>query len=134
MGDSITEGSVASVEKSEGAELRALEACPRSLAGAVARTCRCRTSASLAGAARAGDLIKTDEVIALIETDKVTIDVRYPGSKPGVVTSISIAADDTVSVGQAVAVVDDDPDKVAAAGGGGGGDDAPSEVRRWRPI
>jgi pyruvate/2-oxoglutarate dehydrogenase complex dihydrolipoamide acyltransferase (E2) component len=61
--------------------------------------------------------VKSDEVIALIETDKVTIDVRYTGSQPGVLTSLGIGADDTVTVGQVVGVVDDDPSAVEAAGG-----------------
>lgn len=69
--------------------------------------------------ASAGDLINTDEVIALIETDKVTIDVRYTASEPGVIKSISMAEGDTVTVGQVVAVVDNDPEAVKAAGGGG---------------
>jgi pyruvate/2-oxoglutarate dehydrogenase complex dihydrolipoamide acyltransferase (E2) component len=67
----------------------------------------------------AGAVVQPDEVLALIETDKVTIDVRYTGSKPGVLNSISLAADDVVTVGQAVAVVDDDEATVEAAGGAG---------------
>lgn len=81
MGDSISEGTVASVEKKE------------------------------------GQVVQSDEVIAIIETDKVTIDVRYTGSKPAVLTSIKLSPEDTVTVGQVVATVDDDEGKVSEAGG-----------------
>jgi pyruvate/2-oxoglutarate dehydrogenase complex dihydrolipoamide acyltransferase (E2) component len=72
----------------------------------------------------AGDVVQSDDVIAQIETDKVTIDVQHTGSKPGVLTSLSVAAEDTVSVGQEIGSLDDDPDKVAEAGGGSGGGSA----------
>jgi 2-oxoglutarate dehydrogenase E2 component (dihydrolipoamide succinyltransferase) len=75
-----------------------------------------------AGVARyAGDVVNTDDVIAQIETDKITIDVQHTSSKPGVLTSLGVSADDTVTVGQVIAILDDDPDKVAEAGGGGSG-------------
>lgn len=65
----------------------------------------------------AGDVVMTDDILALIETDKVTIDVRYSGSKPAVLKSMTISPEDTVTVGQTVAVYDDDEAAVAAAGG-----------------
>jgi pyruvate/2-oxoglutarate dehydrogenase complex dihydrolipoamide acyltransferase (E2) component len=67
MGDSITEGTIAAVLKSEGAS------------------------------------VNEDEPIAQIETDKITIDVRAP--KTGVVESIKVKVEDTVTVGQTVASV-----------------------------
>ncbi len=65
-------------------------------------------------------------MLAQIETDKVTIDVRYTEAQPGVVSKVLINDDDTVSVGQDCFVVD-----VGATGGkesGGGGEkEAPKE-------
>ena len=57
-----------------------------------------------------GDDVATDEVVAQIETDKVTIDVRAPTS--GSVTRVDAKPGDTVSVGQSV---------MAFAAGKGGG-------------
>jgi len=48
-----------------------------------------------------GDAVEVDEVIAQIETDKVTIDVRSP--EAGAIAEILVAEEDTVTVGQAVA-------------------------------
>ena len=50
--------------------------------------------------------MKEDDVLIQVETDKVTIDVRYTESEPGTVKEILVAADDTVTVGQDVAVVE----------------------------
>jgi pyruvate/2-oxoglutarate dehydrogenase complex dihydrolipoamide acyltransferase (E2) component len=63
---------------------------------------------------RAGDFIQSDQSVATIETDKVSIEVSYTGSKPGVLTSIDIAKGDKVTVGQAIATVDDSQDTTAA--------------------
>ena len=65
----------------------------------------------------AGDLVNTDDVIAVIETDKVSIDLRYTGSKPGILKSLQISSDQEVEVDQVVGVVDDDAAGVEAAGG-----------------
>ena len=85
MGDSITEGSVVSVDVS------------------------------------VGDVVSEDALIAQIETDKVTIDVRYTGKEPGKVTGVLVKAGDTVEVGTPVANVEtggvDAPTKAAAAAG-----------------
>ena len=59
-----------------------------------------------------------DEVLAQIETDKVTIDVRYTTGKPGKLTKMLIKEEDTVSVGQEVAVVEEGAE--GSSGGGGG--------------
>jgi 2-oxoglutarate dehydrogenase E2 component (dihydrolipoamide succinyltransferase) len=50
-----------------------------------------------------GTQVAVDQVIAQIETDKVTIDVRAPTA--GVLQSFAVAKGDTVKVGQAVATV-----------------------------
>ena len=47
-----------------------------------------------------GDEVATDETVAQIETDKVTIDVRAPSG--GTVTRVDAKVGDTVNVGQAV--------------------------------
>ena len=70
MGDSITEGAVASIDVS------------------------------------VGDVVSEDALIAQIETDKVTIDVRYTGTEPGKVTGVLVKAGDTVEVGTPVASVE----------------------------
>ncbi|EFJ47284.1 2-oxoglutarate dehydrogenase, E2 component [Volvox carteri f. nagariensis] len=53
-----------------------------------------------------GDAVKEDDIIAQIETDKVTIDVKYTGKAPGVVSQVLINPSDLVKVGQQVAVVE----------------------------
>ena len=52
-----------------------------------------------------GDAVAVDEVIAQIETDKVTIDVRAPVA--GVVSEVLVKEGDTVNVGQPVFAVDE---------------------------
>lgn len=39
-------------------------------------------------AAVAGDVVREDDVIAQIETDKVTFDIKYPSKTPGVVKEV----------------------------------------------
>ena len=51
-----------------------------------------------------GEAVAVDEVIAQIETDKVTIDVRAPVA--GVVSEVLVKEGDTVNVGQPVCAVD----------------------------
>ena len=48
-----------------------------------------------------GDAVGADEVVAQIETDKVTIDVRAPAA--GVLDAYKVGEGDTVTVGQALA-------------------------------
>ena len=50
----------------------------------------------------AGDSVREDDVLLQVETDKVTIDVRYTASEPGVLKEYLVAEEDTVSVGQDV--------------------------------
>lgn len=53
-----------------------------------------------------GDTVAEDDVIAQIETDKVTIDVKFTG-KSGKISELLVAEGDTVVVGQAVAKVEE---------------------------
>ncbi|WIA23396.1 hypothetical protein OEZ85_000154 [Tetradesmus obliquus] len=53
-----------------------------------------------------GDTVQEDDVIAQIETDKVTIDVKFTG-KSGRISTLLVAEGDTVVVGQAVASVEE---------------------------
>lgn len=53
----------------------------------------------------AGDSVGTDDIVLQIETDKVTVDVRYTTGKPGKLTELLVKEEDTVAVGQKVAVV-----------------------------
>ncbi|KAF5838433.1 putative dihydrolipoamide succinyltransferase [Dunaliella salina] len=59
-----------------------------------------------------GDEVKEDDIIAQIETDKVTIDVKYQQSAPGVIKELLIKESDVVQVGNEFVVVD-----VGATGG-----------------
>ena len=51
-----------------------------------------------------GDAVEVDEVIAQIETDKVTIDVRAPAA--GVVVDVLVKEGESVTVGQGVCTVE----------------------------
>ncbi len=51
-------------------------------------------------------MVREDDVLLQVETDKVTIDVRYTASEPGVLKEYLVAEDDTVSVGQDVARIE----------------------------
>lgn len=53
----------------------------------------------------AGDTVNEDDVLVQIETDKVTIDVRYTESQAGTLKEFLVKPEDTVTVGQEVAVV-----------------------------
>lgn len=94
MGDSISEGAVASVMKA------------------------------------VGDEVATDETVAQIETDKVTIDVRAPSG--GTVTRVDAKVGDTVNVGQAVMAF---APGVGGKKGGKGGAAAPkAEAASGAPV
>ena len=54
----------------------------------------------------AGDVVNEDDVLLQIETDKVTIDVRYTETKPGKIKEFLVSEDDTVTVGQQVCIID----------------------------
>lgn len=61
--------------------------------------------------------MKDGEVIAQIETDKVTIDVKYTSAKPGKVTEVVVSEGDTVSVGHPVVKVEEIEGEMPAEGG-----------------
>ena len=77
-----------------------------------------------------GDAVAADEVIAQIETDKVTIDVRAPGN--GTLESYAVKEGDTVVVGQALATVvpGDAPEKEAPAAAASSAPAAPRRLPR----
>ena len=52
----------------------------------------------------AGDAVAEDDLLVQIETDKVTIDVRYQQKEPGVVKEFLVKMDDTVQVRAALGV------------------------------
>jgi len=55
---------------------------------------------------KAGDAVMENDIIAQIETDKVTIDVKYTSKAPGVLSALLVASGDVVQVGQMVAKVE----------------------------
>jgi 2-oxoglutarate dehydrogenase E2 component (dihydrolipoamide succinyltransferase) len=80
-----------------------------------------------------GDAVAADEVIAQIETDKVTIDVRAPGN--GTLESYAVKEGDTVVVGQALATVvpGDAPEKEAPAAAASSTPAAPPAASAAKP-
>jgi 2-oxoglutarate dehydrogenase E2 component (dihydrolipoamide succinyltransferase) len=57
-----------------------------------------------------GDVVVEDDVIAQLETDKVTMDVKYQEKVAGIVKEIKAAEGDAVTVGQEFAVVEENAD------------------------
>ncbi|KAL6761171.1 dihydrolipoamide succinyltransferase [Haematococcus lacustris] len=53
-----------------------------------------------------GDTVKEDDIIAQIETDKVTIDIKYTGKQAGTIKQLLIKPSEVVQVGKLVAVVE----------------------------
>lgn len=53
---------------------------------------------------QASHIVEEDDVLALIETDKIAVEVRT--KRKGVVTEINGAESDTVEVGNIIAVID----------------------------
>eukprot|EP00887_Chlorella_sp_A99_P002764 scaffold6.g2764.t1 len=62
-----------------------------------------------------GDVVVEDDVIAQLETDKVTMDIKWQHKMPGVVREILVSEGDNVTVGQAFAKVEERPDAAPAA-------------------
>jgi len=63
---------------------------------------------------KVGDIIKDGDIVAQIETDKVTIDVPYTGA-PAKVTAVFVSVGDSVTVGQGVCEVSTDGIDASAA-------------------
>lgn len=53
-----------------------------------------------------GDSVAEDDVIAQLDTDKVTMDIKYQEKMPGVIKSILVEEGATVEVGQAFAEIE----------------------------
>merc|ERR1719499_852968 len=62
---------------------------------------------------KTGDYVNVDDIVAIIETDKVSIDVR--ASSSGIIEDYHCGVDDTVEVGAKLVTID--PDGKAPAGG-----------------
>lgn len=72
-----------------------------------------------------GDSVVEDDVIAQLDTDKVTMDIKYQEKMPGVIKSILVEEGATVQVGEAFAEIEP---KEGGGGGGGGGGEQPKET------
>lgn len=59
-----------------------------------------------------GDWVDLDEVVAMVETDKITVDIRSP--EQGVLTKLFASTGDTVDVGAPFFEIDVDAAKPAA--------------------
>ena len=66
-----------------------------------------------------GDAVEVDETLLEIATDKV--DTEVPSPEAGVLVEILVQADETVAVGQPIAVIDTDPNAVPVEASGGSG-------------
>ena len=117
MGDSVSEGSVASIEHKPGLEISCQLTPP-------AHAVLCSMEVAGLGCAHAeafsgfaGDVVKEDDVLLQIETDKVTIDVRYTEAQSGTIKEYLVKEDDTVTPGQEICVVDKGVTDGAESGG-----------------
>ena len=120
MGDSVSEGTVVEFAKQAGALALCGSGLDANSLSSVSRLCGGAGNSQHAashgmqshshGAANkvvaAGDPVNEDDVVVQVETDKVTIDVRYTDSTPGVIKEFLVKPDDTVTVGQEVAIID----------------------------
>mmetsp|Transcript_1916 Transcript_1916/g.2992 ORF Transcript_1916/g.2992 Transcript_1916/m.2992 type:complete len:467 (-) Transcript_1916:161-1561(-) len=77
-----------------------------------------------------GDYVNVDDVVIVLETDKVSVDIRAP--EDGAVVEIHGEVDDVVEVGSALYRLDTDAEAPAGAGGGGG--EAPTAVEAPTPA
>mmetsp|Transcript_9768 Transcript_9768/g.13781 ORF Transcript_9768/g.13781 Transcript_9768/m.13781 type:complete len:261 (-) Transcript_9768:215-997(-) len=74
--------------------------------------------------AQVGQAIKEGDVVALVETDKVTIDIK--AEIDGVLTQQFGAVDDTVEVGAALYELDTEAEATVVVDNAGGGDSTPA--------
>jgi len=74
---------------------------------------------------KVGDQVEEDETLLEIATDKV--DTEVPSPQAGILVEILAKEDETVEVGQAIAVIETDPDAADTAGGGGQAEAASQE-------
>jgi 2-oxoglutarate dehydrogenase E2 component (dihydrolipoamide succinyltransferase) len=68
-----------------------------------------------------GDYVSADDIIAELDTDKISVDVPAPAS--GVVTSLKYEIDDDVAVGEVIAEIDTDAEKPEDHGDEGDADE-----------
>lgn len=61
-----------------------------------------------------GDILQPNDIVAQIETDKVTIDVPYTGSSPAKIVKLNLASGDTVIVGQDLCTLEEGDFQAAA--------------------
>ncbi len=66
-----------------------------------------------------GDTVETDETLLEIATDKV--DTEVPSPESGVLIEILVEADETIEVGQPIAIIETDPEKAKSVTGSGDG-------------
>jgi len=66
-----------------------------------------------------GSHLGVDEVVCVVETDKVSVDIRT--DQAGIVTEFCAEVDDVVDVGSLLYKIDTDAGEPAGGGGGGGG-------------
>jgi pyruvate/2-oxoglutarate dehydrogenase complex dihydrolipoamide acyltransferase (E2) component len=74
-------------------------------------------------AKKVGDKVEVDETLLEIATDKV--DTEVPSPEAGVLVEILVEADETVEVGQPIAIIDTEGDASSASSGGSGSEEKP---------
>lgn len=78
-----------------------------------------------------GDYVHEEDVVLVLETDKVSVDVRAP--EAGKIVEILGEVDDIVEVGSDLYRLDTDAEAPAGSGGGGGGSASPSPTVETTP-
>ena len=78
-----------------------------------------------------GDYVHEEDVVLVLETDKVSVDVRAP--EGGKIVEILGEVDDIVEVGSDLYRLDTDAEAPAGSGGGGGGSASPSPTVETTP-
>ena len=79
-----------------------------------------------------GDYVNTDDVVVVLETDKVSVDVRAPFG--GALTEIVGEVDDVVEVGSPLFRIDVAADAPEANAGGPGPAEVASEIEEAKPV
>lgn len=79
-----------------------------------------------------GDYVNTDDVVVVLETDKVSVDVRAPFG--GALTEIMGEVDDIVEVGSPLFRIDTAADAPEASEGGPGPSEVSSEIEEAKPA
>ncbi|MGH2714560.1 MAG: biotin/lipoyl-containing protein, partial [Thermoleophilaceae bacterium] len=81
-----------------------------------------------------GERVETDEPLLEVSTDKVDTEIPSPAS--GILTSITVAEDETVEVGAELAVIGDEGEPAGDAGGESGAQASaePAEAQQEAPA